>query len=111
MTDPAERRKQYLKRKKAGLCPRCGGKVKKSSPYKICDSCREYYRNYQSMITETIQEARRQKYSERKAKNLCPRCGIFVGKKSKTFICDKCLKKQYAYNYGKVRPKKKLRNK
>ncbi|MCL2442941.1 MAG: hypothetical protein FWD13_05675 [Treponema sp.] len=100
MAEPSERKKQYHKRRRAGLCPRCGGKVKKSSPFKTCDTCREYYRNYQSSITEVIQETRRQKYAERKAKHLCPRCGIFVGKKSKNIICDKCLKKQYNYNYG-----------
>ena len=102
-----ERRKQYLKRKKVGLCPRCGGKVKKSSPYKMCEDCREYFRSYQIKSGDTIQEVRRTKYAERKAKNLCPKCGIKVGKKAKNTICDKCLKKQYSYNYGNTKSKKK----
>jgi len=106
MAEPAERRKQYQKRKRAGLCPRCGGKVKKSSPYKMCDTCREYFRGYQSEITDAIQEIRRAKYAERKAKYLCPRCGIKLGKKSKNTLCFSCLKKQYGYNYGTARKKK-----
>jgi len=106
-----ERRKQYLKRKKAGLCPRCGGKVKKSSPYKMCEDCREYFRSYQNEITDTIQEARRIKYAERKAKHQCPKCGVKVGKKAKNTICDKCLKKQYSYNNGKTSKKKPVKKK
>jgi len=104
--NPAERRKAYLKRKKAGLCPRCGGKVKKSSKYKTCDACREYYRNFNREISDSIQEARRARYAQLKAKNCCPRCGIKLGKKSKNIICTPCLKKQYKYNTGKTRPKK-----
>jgi hypothetical protein len=105
-TDPAERRKTYLKRKKSGLCPRCGQKVKKSSKFKTCDDCREYYRNYNREIAESVQEIRRERYEQRKAKNCCPRCNIFLGKKSKNTICSKCLDKQYQYSYGKKRGKK-----
>ena len=95
MTDLSERRKTYKKRLKSGLCPRCGGKVKKSSPFKTCDVCREFYRNYQRENTETVNELRRERYEQRKKNGLCPRCGVPVGKKAKNYICDKCLKKQY----------------
>ncbi|MCL2276658.1 MAG: hypothetical protein FWC21_02045 [Treponema sp.] len=107
MTEPKIRKKNYHKRLKSGLCPRCGGKVKKSSPYKTCDKCREFYRNYQRQNSDTVQELRRERYEERKDNNLCPRCGVSVGKKSKTTLCSKCLDKQYVYNTGAKRPKKK----
>ncbi|MDR0463516.1 MAG: hypothetical protein LBG94_00195, partial [Treponema sp.] len=81
--------------------------VKKSSPYKTCDSCREFYRNYQNLNSETVQELRRERYEQRKKKGLCPRCGVSVGKKSKTTLCPACLDKQYLYNNGYKRPKKK----
>jgi len=106
MEEPAVRKKKYHKRLKSGLCPRCGGKVKKSSPYKTCETCREFYRNYQSENTDSVQEIRRKRYAQRKKKGLCPRCGVPVGKKSKTFLCPKCLDKQYQYNNGVKRPKK-----
>lgn len=105
-TEPAERRKIYLKRKKSGLCPRCGKKVRKTSKFKTCDDCREYYRNYNREISDSVQETRRERYALRKAKHLCPRCGVFLGKKSKNIICQKCLDKQYQYNSGVKRPKK-----
>jgi len=108
--DLIERRKTYSKRKKSGLCPRCGCKVKKSSKFITCDDCREYYRNYNREVSDSIQEVRRDRYAERKAKNCCPRCGTFIGKKSKNTICQACLDKQYKYNTGNTRPKK-LRNK
>jgi len=107
MIDLAERRKTYHKRLKGGLCPRCGGKVKKNSPYKTCDVCREFYRNYQRENTEAIQELRRERYEERKKKSLCPRCGVFLGKKSETTICQKCLKKQYKNESAAKKTKKK----
>ena len=110
-TEPAERRKEYLKRKKSGLCPRCGGKIKKNSPYKTCDTCREYYRNYQQETADAVQETRRERYEQRKKKNLCPRCGTFVGKKSPTTLCQACLDKQYQYNNGTKRPRKKTAKK
>jgi len=106
----ADRRKKYSKRKKGGLCPRCGCKVKKTSKYITCDDCREYYRNYNREISDSIQEVRRDRYAERKAKDQCPRCGVPVGKKSKNTICSACLDKQYKYNTGSPRPKK-LKNK
>ena len=101
---PAEtidRKKVYVKRKKSGLCPRCGNKIKKNSRFTYCEVCREYYRNYNREISDEIQKVRRQRYATRKAKNLCPRCGIKVGKNSKNTICPKCLDKQYYYNSGK----------
>ena len=105
-TEPAERKKTYLKRKKTGLCPRCGGDIKKNSKFIYCDDCREYYRNYNNEISDSIQEARRERYRKRKAKGCCPRCGVFIGKKSGKILCSKCLDKQYKYNSGASRPKK-----
>jgi len=105
--EPADRKKVYSKRKKSGLCPRCGQKIKKSSKYKMCDDCREYFRTYNRDFSDAIQEVRRERYQQRKDKNCCPRCNTFVGKKAKNAICTKCLKKQYKYNYGKSRPSKK----
>jgi len=109
--EPAERKKVYQKRKKTGLCPRCGNKVKKSSPYINCDDCREYFRNYNRDSSESIQETRRERYELRKAKNCCPRCGVFMGKKADNIICPKCLDKQYKYNSGTKRPKKRAAKK
>jgi len=102
-TELAERRKVYLKRKRSGLCPRCGNKVRKSSKFKMCESCREYFRNYNNEISDYQNETKRTRYAERKAKNLCPRCGIKVGKRAKNIICSSCLNKQYKYNTGKKR--------
>jgi len=107
-TDINERKKEYLKRKKSGLCPRCGNKIKKNGKFTYCDDCREYYRNYNREISDEVQEIRRERYAKRKAKNLCPRCGIFVGKKAKNTICPKCLDKQYYYNNGVKRQKKRI---
>jgi len=107
MTDTIERKKTYHKRLKGGLCPRCGGKVKKSSPYKNCDTCREFFRNYQRENTETVNDIRRERYAQRKKNGLCPRCGVFVGKKAKNFICPKCLKKQYKNESSLNKRKKK----
>jgi len=109
-TEPKERRKRYLKRKKSGLCPRCGGKVKKSSPYSYCDDCREYYRSYTRVQSDSIQEVRRERYEQRKQNNCCPRCGVKMVKKATKTICSNCLDKQYLYNTGNKRPKK-LKNK
>jgi len=109
MTEAKEKKKIYHTRLRGGLCPRCGGKVKKSSPYKTCDTCREFYRNYQRENTETVNDLRRERYEQRKKKGLCPRCGVPVGKKAKNFICDKCLKKQYKNESGAKRPKKRSR--
>ncbi|MCL2244702.1 MAG: hypothetical protein FWC03_09590 [Treponema sp.] len=106
MAEPAERRKTYLKRKKNGLCPRCGNKIKKTSKFKYCDDCREYFREYIRASSDSVQETRRTRYAQRKAKNQCPRCGTPVGKKSKTTLCSACLDKQYRYNTGSKRPKK-----
>jgi len=102
-TESVERRKVYLKRKKSGLCPRCGIKLKKTCKFKMCDDCREYFRTYNSEISESQNKIKRKRYALRKAKNLCPRCGIKMGKTSKNIICTKCLNKQYNYNTGKKR--------
>jgi len=101
MSEPAERRKTYLKRKKSGLCPRCGEKLKKTCKYKMCDNCREYFRNYNTEISESQNQIKRERYAERKAKNCCPRCGEKLGKKSPNILCSQCLKKQYGYNNSK----------
>jgi len=106
MEEPAVRKKKYHKRLKNGLCPRCGGKVKKSSPYKTCEACREFYREYQRENTDTVNDLRRERYELRKKKGLCPRCGVPVGKKAKNFICSKCLKKQYKNESGAKKAKK-----
>ena len=102
-TELADRRKTYLKRKKSGLCPRCGIKMKKSCKYKMCDDCREYFRNYNREISDSQNETKRDRYAQRKAENRCPRCGIKMAKKSKNTICTPCLNKQYRYNTGKKR--------
>jgi len=99
-TELADRRKTYLKRKKSGLCPRCGIKMKKTSKFKMCDSCREYFRNYNREISDSQNETKRDRYAQRKAENRCPRCGIKMGKRSKNTICTPCLDKQYKYNTG-----------
>ena len=103
MAEPAERRKTYLKRKKSGLCPRCGVKLKKTCKFKMCDDCREYFRAYNEEIADSQNKAKRKRYALRKAKNCCPRCGIKMTKKSKNIICPSCLKKQYSYSTGKKR--------
>jgi len=95
----------YRTRKKKGLCPNCGGKVKKNSSFIFCDNCRENYRNYQEENKEKLLEIKRNKYEDRKNKKLCPRCGTFVGKKSKTVLCSKCLDRLYKNNTGAKRPK------
>jgi len=105
-TEPAVRKRIYSKRKKTGLCPRCGGVINKNSNFIYCDGCREYYRGYNNEVSDSIQETRRERYQKRKEKGCCPRCGVFIGKKSEKTLCPKCLDKQYKYNTGAVRPKK-----
>jgi hypothetical protein len=104
--EASERRKDYLKRKKSGCCPRCGDKLKKTSKFKYCDSCREYFREYNSKISKVLNKARKALYEKRKKMKCCPRCGISLGKKYDKTICVTCLDKQYKYNYSKSRPKK-----
>jgi len=108
-TELKERRKIYSQRKKSSLCPRCGGKKKKNSKFIYCDDCREFFRNYNREISEDINEVRRSRYEQRKEKNCCPRCGTFIGKKSANVLCPQCLDKQYTYNTGAKRPKKKTK--
>jgi len=54
MEEQSREKVTYHKRAQQGLCPCCGGKVKKSSPYKFCEECREYYRNYQKENSESV---------------------------------------------------------
>ena len=102
----SERKIVYQERKDRGCCPRCGAKVGKRSRYIYCDDCREFFRNYNREKSETLNETRKERYDQRKAKNQCPRCGKALGKRYTKTICAKCLEKQYEYNYGKARPKK-----
>ena len=101
----SERRVIYQERKEKGYCPRCGTKVGKRSGYIYCEDCRDFFRSYNREISDTLNEARKERYDERKAKKQCPRCGKALGKKYEKTICTKCLEKQYKYNYGKARPK------
>jgi uncharacterized Zn finger protein (UPF0148 family) len=103
---PSERRVLYLQRKKSGCCPRCGNKVKKSGGFIYCDDCRAFFRGYNEEISDSINETRKAKYDNRKKNNLCPRCGIKLGKKYTKTICPECLEKQYEYNYGTKRKTK-----
>jgi ribosomal protein S27AE len=111
---PAERRKNYLTRKKSGCCPRCGQKVKKNSKFSFCDDCRSFFRSYFNEVSDEINEVRKARYNNRKKNNLCPRCGVPLGKKYSKTICQKCLDKQYEYNYGvkrKAKPKTEIKPK
>ena len=106
MPNKANKRKAiYQKRRENGLCPRCGVKVGKRSKYSYCEDCRNFFRNYNREMSESLNETRKAKYDERKAQNKCPRCGKSLGKRYKKTICAQCLEKQYVYNYGKARPK------
>ena len=96
----AERRVLYRKRRENGCCPRCGVKVGKRSKFIYCDVCREFFRNYNREMSEDLNEARKERYDQRKENNQCPRCGKPLGKKYRKTICTKCLEKQYVYNYG-----------
>ena len=69
----------------------------------MCDDCREYFRTYNSEISDSQNETKRIRYAQRKANNCCPRCGVKLGKKSPNIICSPCLNKQYKYNTGKKR--------
>ena len=89
----SERRAIYLERKKMGLCPRCGDKVRKNSKFIYCDICRGFFRKYNEETSETVSEIRRERYAERKANHQCPRCGKKLGKKYTKTICETCLEK------------------
>jgi NMD protein affecting ribosome stability and mRNA decay len=92
-----ERKKQYRQRLEQGLCPRCGTKVKKSSPFKYCEDCRSYYREYSNAISEKVKKARNKKYALRKKNHQCPRCGKQLGKKYTKIMCPACLTKSKQY--------------
>jgi ribosomal protein L37AE/L43A len=93
-----ERKEQYHQRVEQGLCPRCGGKVKKSSPFKYCDDCRSYYRDYGNTISEKVRAIRNKKYALRKKKHQCPRCGKQLGKRYTKIMCPACLAHARATN-------------
>jgi len=108
MSEKAKKRKTvYLQRKKQGDCPRCGKKRKKNSKYIYCDDCREFFRSYNEKISKKINKIRKKRYDDRKKGGKCPRCGKSLGKKYTKTICPACLEKQYKYNYGKAKSKKK----
>jgi NMD protein affecting ribosome stability and mRNA decay len=92
------RKEQYHQRLEQGLCPRCAGKVKKNSPYKYCDDCRSYYRDYGNAISEEVKAKRNKKYALRKKKHQCPRCGKQLGKRYTKIMCPACLAKAKQYN-------------
>jgi NMD protein affecting ribosome stability and mRNA decay len=92
-TKTTERKKQYQLKKKQGLCPRCGGKIKKSSPFSYCDDCRSYFREYNNAASEKIQAIRKKKYALRKKNHQCPRCGKQLGKRYTKTMCPACLAK------------------
>ena len=81
----------YQKRKKQGLCPRCGAK-RKNLGYINCDDCRSYYRSYPAPAN--IQKNR---YRNRIKNNLCPRCGKKHGKKYTHKLCANCITKLATY--------------
>jgi NMD protein affecting ribosome stability and mRNA decay len=87
----------YHQRLEQGLCPRCAGKVKKSSPYKYCDDCRTYFREYGTTITEKVRATRNRIYAQRKKHHQCPRCGKQLGKKYPKKLCPDCLAKAKQY--------------
>jgi ssDNA-binding Zn-finger/Zn-ribbon topoisomerase 1 len=96
--ETSERKEQYHQRLEQGLCPRCGGKVKKTSPYKYCEDCRSYYRAYGNAISEKVKAIRNKKYAQRKKKHQCPRCGKQLGKRYTKILCPACLTKARALN-------------
>jgi len=101
--DKSERRVAYLKRKKQGVCPRCGGKKRKTDKFIYCSDCREFFRSYNEGVSAKQNKKRKAVYNKRKKNNQCPRCGKKLGAKYKNIICKECLEKQYQYNYGKKR--------
>jgi predicted amidophosphoribosyltransferase len=98
-----KRRVIYLQRKEKGCCPRCGKKLRKSYKFSYCEECRDFFRDYYSGISKSVNKIRKARYDQRKRKKQCPRCGKALGKNYKNTICAKCLGKQYKYNYGKDR--------
>jgi threonine synthase len=103
--DLARRRKRYSKLLKSGCCPRCGKAKNKREKYNYCDDCREYYRNYWGENTKRTQKERRAKYSQRKKKHLCPRCGKKLPKNYIKKLCVTCLKKAKILNTKYARKK------
>ena len=88
-----ERKAVYKKRKKTGLCPRCGQKKRKTCKFSYCDDCRAFFRNYNQEMSESINEERKSRYEERKRKKQCPRCGTKLLRGYKKIMCALCLKK------------------
>lgn len=65
---------------------------------------RERQQRYRELHREEINEKRRERYEERKAKNKCPRCG---GKVKKGYtLCDGCCEYQGTLNKKYVKQKK-----
>jgi len=92
-TPKAERRVIYSQRKESGCCPRCGAKKRKTDKFTYCNACREFFRGYNREISEHLNEARRDKYEERKQNHQCPRCGKKLGKRYTKIMCAACLSK------------------
>ena len=93
----SERQIQYQQKRKAGNCPRCGVKKKKSYTFIYCEDCRAYFRGYNKAKSEEINNNRKIIYNLRKESRQCPRCGIKLGRTYKKIICPQCLEKQYQY--------------
>ena len=97
-TPNSERRARYEEKKDSGLCPRCGAKKRKTDKFSYCKDCREMFREYNRAMADSLNEARKERYAQRKLNNQCPRCGKKLGKRYKNTICAECLEKQYGYN-------------
>ena len=93
-----ERRSEYIKRQKEGLCPRCGKKKRKTEKFSYCDECREFFRGYHAKRAEDFNKTRNDLYKERKENRQCPRCGKKHGVRYTKIMCQKCLEKSYQYN-------------
>ena len=102
----SERRIIYQGRKDRGECPRCGTKVDSPDSYTYCEACRAFFRGYHQENAESINGVRRTRYSQRRNKKRCPRCGAALHNRYRKTLCVNCLEKQYQYNAGKERPKK-----
>jgi hypothetical protein len=98
--DLTVRRKKYSKRKKSGYCPRCGVKLSKRETHIYCEDCREYFRDYNRETADKINKKRRTIYKQRIKSNLCPRCGVKLGKKYEKTLCPKCLGKNVPKGRG-----------
>jgi hypothetical protein len=87
------RKKLYIERKANGCCPRCGKKLKARIKTIYCDDCKTYFVKYNEKNAESINEARRGRYVQRKEARKCPRCGKSLSKGYKKILCARCLGK------------------